>query len=112
MTNAFNPDEFLLGKLEILSIMDAITARWKKSNVAKLKNAKYIIGIEAMKVGIRLTSEDVIKQIWLDILMGFNELIKLNQDCRLKKEYPSMADMLEIVHDKIASGELYDPNRK
>lgn len=91
--------------------MDAISKRWKKSNIAKLKNAQYIIGIEAMKIGIRLTSDEVIKQIWHDILVGFNELIRLNESNRLKKEYPKMDKMLDLVKDKIQTGELFDNNR-
>jgi len=91
--------------------MDAISKRWKTGKVSKFKNAQYIIGIEAMKVGIRLTSEEVIKQIWHDILVGFNELIRLNEANRLKKEFPKIEDMLDLVKDKIETGELFSNDR-
>ncbi len=104
----FDPDEFNLSKKQILIIMEAIGSRWGKSKIQKLKNAKYIIGLEAMKIGINLTSEDVIKQIWKDILVGFNELIRLNTLERMKTESPNTEKMIELVTKKIENGELFN----
>lgn len=88
--------------------MDAISKRWKKSTVAKLKNAQYIVGIEAMKIGINLTSEEVISQIWRDILVGFNHIIIENDAARMREEFPDMAKILDITTKKIEDGELFD----
>lgn len=103
----FDPDQFNLTKKQIFQIMDAIGSRWAKTKIAKFKNAKYIIGLEAMKVGITLSSEEVIQQVWNDILIGFNELIRLNQLARMRGEFPQMEKMIDMVTAKIDSGELF-----
>jgi len=101
----FDPDEFKLTKKMILRFMDAIEARWKKSTIATFKNSKYLIGLEAMKVGICLSDEETISKVWHDILNGFNELISLNQLARLKGEYPDYEKLCDIVIKRIESGE-------
>lgn len=103
----FDPDAFNLSKKQIFQVMDAIGSRWGKSKMAKFHNAQYIIGLEAIKVGITLTKEEVIQQIWNDILIGFNELIRLNQLERMRNEFPDMGKMVDLVTAKIESGELF-----
>jgi len=108
VTETFDIDKFNLSKKDILEIINAISQRWRKSKISHLKNAQYIIGIEAMKVGINLTSEKVIQQIWRDILIGFNHIIEQNDAARMRNEYPDMKKMLDITKKKIANGELFD----
>jgi hypothetical protein len=103
---AFDPDEFKINKRTILRFMDAIEKRWASGTIAKMKNAQYIIGLEAMKVGIRVTDEETISLIWHDIITGFNELIALNQMYRLKGEFPDYDKLVDITLDRIEKGEI------
>jgi len=107
--NYFDPDKFNLSKKQITMIISAIGKRWSSSKMESIKNSRYIISLEAMKVAINLTPEDVIKEIWHDMLFGFNELIRLNSLERMKTEYPNMEAMIEIVTKK--SGELFDKQK-
>lgn len=102
---AFDPDEFVISKKMILRFMDAIQKRWERDLTNKIKNAKYVMGMEAMKVGVKLTDEDTISKVWHDIINGFNELITLNQMCRLKGEFPDYEKLCDIVISRIENGE-------
>lgn len=102
---AFDPDEFKLTKKMILRFMDAIEKRWKKDTIATIKNTKYLIGLEAMKVGIMMSDEDTISKVWHDILNGFNELITLNQMARLRGEFQGYEKLCDIVITRIENGE-------
>jgi len=104
----FDPDKFNLSKKQITMIISAIGKRWTNTKLSSIKNSRYIISLEAMKVAIQLTPEDVIKEIWHDMLFGFNELIRLNSLERMKEEFPDMEKMIEIVTKKLESGELFD----
>ena len=107
----FDPDKFNLSKKQILLIVSAIGKRWTSSKVSTIKNSRYIISLEAMKVAISLTPEEVIKEIWHDMLFGFNELIRLNSLERMKTEFPDMEAMIDIVTKKLESGELFDKQK-
>lgn len=102
---AFDPDEFVITKKMILRFMDAIQKRWERDTLNKIKNAQYIMGLEAMKIGIRITGEDTISAVWHDMILGFNELIALNQMCRLKGEFPDYEKLCDIVLTRIENGE-------
>lgn len=102
---AFDPDEFKLTKKMILRFMDAIEKRWKKDTIATIKNTKYLIGLEAMKVGIMMSDEDTISKVWHDILNGFNELITINQMARLRGEFQGYEKLCDIVITRIENGE-------
>jgi len=104
---AFDPDKFNLDKKQILMVFSAIEKRWTSSKVAKLKNAKYVVSMEALKLAINWTDEEVLQTIWRDILFGFNELIRLNDLARMKEEFPNMEAMIDIVTKKLESGELF-----
>ncbi len=103
-----DPDKFNLSKKQVILIINAIGKRWSKSKVAKMKNSKYIISLEAMKVAINLTPEDVIQEIWKDMLMGINELVRLNDLQRMKQEFPNTQAMIDIVIKKLEDGSLFD----
>lgn len=103
----FDPDKFNLSRKQIIMIITAIGKRWTKTKMSRIKNSKYIISLEAMKIAISMTNEDVIKEIWHDMLFGFNELIRLNSLERMKTEFPNMEEMIEIVTKKLESGELF-----
>jgi len=107
----FDPDKFNLSKKQIIMIISAIGKRWTNTKISSIKNSRYIISLEAMKLAINLTPEEVIKEIWHDMLFGFNELIRLNGLERMKTEYPDMEKMIEIVTKKLERGELFDKQK-
>lgn len=94
----FDPDELMLSKKDILEMMDSIEDRWKKNNKS---NVQFIISMEAMKVGIRLTKEEVITKIWFEIVNGFNELLYENAISKAKGENLTWAETLEKVKTKL-----------
>jgi len=84
----FDPDKFNLSKKQILLVISAIGKRWTKSKLAKFKNSRYVLALELIKIGIRTTDEKIIQDIWQDMIVGFNELIRLNDETRMKGEFP------------------------
>ena len=94
----FNSDELRLSKKDILELMNAIENRWKKNKKA---NAQFVISMEAMKIGIRLTKEETISLIWAEIINGFNELLYQNALAKAKGENQTWAKTLEIVKTKL-----------
>jgi len=94
----FDPDELVLTKKDIMEMMDSIADRWKQD---KRSNAKFIISIEAMKLGIRFTSEETLTKLWGEILRGFNELLYENAMAKAKGENEPWTKTLEKIKTKI-----------
>jgi len=111
LSNIFDVDKFNLTKEQILLVFSAIEKRWTKTRISKVKNTRYILAMELIKVGIRTTDEKVIQDIWHDMLIGFFELIRLNDEARMKNEFPKMEDLLNLTLEKLASGELFDQRK-
>jgi len=94
----FNPDELKLTKKDILELMDGIENRWKKNRTS---NAEFIISMEAMKIGIRLTREQTVAKIWSEIVNGFNELLYENAMAQARGEKETWVQTLEKVKKKL-----------
>ena len=94
----FDPDELKLTRKDILELMTGIEKRWKKNNKS---NYQFIMSLEAMKIGIRLTSEQTVKDIWTEIVNGFNELLYENGMARARGENETWAETLEKVKTKL-----------
>ena len=94
----FNPDELKLTKKDIIDLMESIEKRWKKNNKS---NYQFIVSMKAMKIGIRLTSEKTISQIWFEIGNGFNELLYENGIAHARGENETWAEPLEKVKTKL-----------
>ncbi len=94
----FDPDELKLTKKDILEFIDAIEERWKKH---KRENYQFIVSMEAMKIGIRLTSERTVSQIWYEIVNGFNELLYENAIAKANGENETWSQTLEKVKRKL-----------
>ena len=107
----FDPDRFNLSKQQILLVISAIGKRWTKSKLARFKNSRYVLALELIKIGIRTTDEKVIQDIWHDMIVGFNELIRLNDESRMKNEFPKMEELLDLTLKKLESGELFDQQK-
>ena len=94
----FDPDELKLSKKDILELMNGIETRWKKNKKA---NTQFIMSMEAMKIGIRLTSEQTVSQIWYEIVNGFNELLYENAIAKANGENETWSQTLEKVKRKL-----------
>jgi len=90
----FNPDELKLSKQDIFDMLDSINYRFKKNKKA---NYKFIISLEAMKIGIRMMDDLTLTQIWTEIINGFNELLYQNA----LNGNNTWSDNLKIVKEKI-----------
>ena len=90
----FNPDELQLTKKDIIEMLDSISDRFKKNKKA---NYKFIISVEAMKLGIRMMDDQTLTQIWTEIINGFNELLYQNA---LNGDH-TWSENLKIVKEKI-----------
>ena len=94
----FDPDQLALSKKDIMEMMDAISNRWSKN---KSSNYKFIISIEAMKIGIKLMDEKTVNLIWSEIVNGFNELLYENAMAKAKGENQTWSQTLEKVKQKL-----------
>jgi len=94
----FNPDELQLTKSDIIEMLDSISERFKKN---KKGNMKFIISVEAMKIGIRMMDDQTLNQIWTEIINGFNELLYQNA---LNGNH-TWSENLKIVKDKLKNFE-------
>jgi len=100
----FNPDELQLTKQDIIEMLDSICSRFKKNKKA---NYKFIISVEAMKIGIRMMDDQTLTQIWSEIINGFNELLyqnALNSD-------QTWSENLRLVKEKIKRGGKFNSKR-
>ena len=107
----FNPEDFQLNKEDLKLIIEAIETRWSGNF---FKNGKYLMAAKAMKAGVMLTSDDVIKKVWGDVLLCINSMMELNgmsglsKDTGFKKGRKNIEVMRENLLKKIKSGELFD----
>ncbi len=107
-----NPDEFILDKEMIKKIIKAIKNRWRKSNVSLIKNGQYIAALTALEGAIYFTNEEVIKNIFSDIMLGFNNLLLINAQKKALGETPNVKLLFDITMKKLESGELFNESRK
>jgi len=94
----FNPDELQLTKSDIIEMLDSISNRFKKN---KKGNMKFIISVEAMKIGIRMMDDQTLSLIWTEIINGFNELLYQNA----LNSNMTWSENLKIVKEKISNFE-------
>jgi len=91
---AFNPDELVLSKKDVLELLDGIGNRWKQN---KKDNWKFLTSLEMMKAGIHMTGEETIKMIWSEILNGLNELLIENSLAIAKGNKESWAETFNKI---------------
>ena len=90
----FNPDDLVLSKHDVLSLLDDIEARWRQN---RKDNWKLILSLHGMKAYISLSSEDTIKAVWSEIVKGFNELLIENSLAIAKGNNESWAETFEKI---------------
>ena len=92
--NQFNPDDLVLTKQDVWSMLDDIEDRWKQNNKA---NWKLVLSLNGMKAYISLSSEETIRAICSEIVKGFNELLIKNSLAIAKGNDESWAETFEKI---------------
>ncbi len=107
-----DPDQFILDKEMIRKVIKSIKNRWRKSDLTKIKNAQYIAALTALEGAIYFTNEEVLKNIWFDIMLGFNNILLINAQKKALGESPNMKILFDITMEKLESGELFEQSIK
>ena len=80
--DSLDPDKLNLEKKDLLDFCHGCIDEWKKN---KLGNFKFIVSMELIIAGVRITPDDVLKAVWKKFLVGFwNNNIKM--ELQRKKE--------------------------
>jgi predicted nucleic acid-binding protein len=69
--DSLDPDNLNLEKKDLLDFCHRCIDEWKKN---KLGNFKFIVSMELILAGVRITPEDVLKAVWKKILVWFWDL--------------------------------------
>jgi len=75
----FDPDEFALKKDDILWFIKVVIKFWMRNKRQALKNIKLIGGLEMMKAGVILTSDEDFKAIWGMLVSFILEMMYQNE---------------------------------
>jgi len=75
----FDPDEFALKKDDILWFIKVVIKFWMRNKRQALKNIKLIGGLEMMKAGVILTSDEDFKAIWGMMVSFILEMMYQNE---------------------------------
>jgi len=68
---SLDPDNLNLTKKDLLDFCHSCIDEWKSNRVG---NFKFIVAMELILAGVKLTSEDVLKAVWKKILVWFWDL--------------------------------------
>ena len=69
--NRVDPDKLNLEKKDILDFCQSCIDEWK---INKVGNFKFIVAMELIIAGVKITPEDVLKAVWKKILVWFWDL--------------------------------------
>ena len=69
--DSLDPDNLNLTKKDLLDFCHSCIEEWKSNRVG---NFKFIVAMELILAGVKLTSEDVLKAVWKKILVWFWDL--------------------------------------
>ena len=69
--DSLDPDNLNLEKKDLIKFCYKCIDEWKLN---KIGNFKYILAMELIVSGVKLTSEDVLKAVWKKILVWFWDL--------------------------------------
>jgi len=69
--DSLDPDNLNLSKKDLLDFCHKCIEEWKKN---KLGNFKFIVSMELILAGVKITPEDVLKAVWKKILVWFWDL--------------------------------------
>ena len=69
--DSLDPDNLNLTKKDLLDFCHSCIEEWKTNRIG---NFKFIVAMELILAGVKLTSEDVLKAVWKKILVWFWDL--------------------------------------
>jgi len=69
--DSLDPDNLNLEKKDLIKFCYKCIDEWKSNRIG---NFKYILAMELIVSGVKLTSEDVLKAVWKKILVWFWDL--------------------------------------
>ena len=69
--DSLDPDNLNLEKKDLINFCNKCINEWKSNRVG---NFKFIVSMELIKSGVKLTPEDVLKTVWKKILVWFWDL--------------------------------------
>ena len=69
--DSLDPDNLNLEKSDLVNFCNKCITEWSKNRRA---NFKFILSMELIKSGVKLTPEDVLKTVWKKILVWFWDL--------------------------------------
>jgi hypothetical protein len=93
-----DPDRLVLTKKDVVNLIGDIIHRWSKNPKS---NYKAIAAGYAMKGFVQMTPEETVKQIWTEIINGFNAFLMENAIARARSENPDWATMMEKVRKRV-----------
>jgi hypothetical protein len=68
---SLDPDNLNLEKKDLINFCNKCIDEWKSNRIG---NFKFIVSMELIKSGVKLTPEDVLKTVWKKILVWFWDL--------------------------------------
>ena len=69
--DSLDPDNLNLEKKDLVNFCHKCVDEWKKNKVG---NFKFIVAMEFIIAGVKITPEDVLKAVWKKILVWFWDL--------------------------------------
>ena len=74
MRAARNIDKAKLKKSDIQKVIRSLKKYWGRSTKQKIRNASYLAALSSMEMGIALTSEKTIEDLFYKMLLAFDKL--------------------------------------
>jgi len=96
--DSLDPDNLNLSKKDLLNFCHGCVDEWKKN---KMGNFKFIVAMELIIAGVKITPEDVLKAVWKKILVWFWDLQFQNT---LANDDPQLDLFRKIREQKHGSG--------
>jgi len=69
--DSLDPDNLNLSKKDLLNFCHSCIDEWKEN---RFGNFKFIVSMELIVAGVKITPEDVLKAVWKKILIWFWDL--------------------------------------
>ena len=69
--DSLDPDNLNLSKKDLLNFCHSCIDEWKENRIG---NFKFIVSMELIVAGVKITPEDVLKAVWKKILVWFWDL--------------------------------------